>query len=68
MTKGISDTFTIARGDRKELYNVQYSKPGTLVPRKDVVEVEERIMWDGSIHTNLNEKDLSNIVKIIKAE
>ena len=38
MTKGISDTYTIARGDRKELYNVQYSKPGTLVPRKDVVE------------------------------
>ena len=68
MTKGISDTFTIARGDRKELYNVQYSKPGTLVPRKDVVEVEERIMWDGSIHTNLNEKDLSNIVKIIKEQ
>lgn len=66
MTKGISDTYTIARGDRKELYNVQYSKPGTLVPRKDVVEVEERIMWDGSIHTDLNEKDLSKIVKIIK--
>ena len=68
MTKGISDTYTIARGDRKELYNVQYSKPGTLVPRKDVVEVEERIMWDGSIHTDLNQKDLSNIVKIIKEQ
>lgn len=68
MTKGISDTYTIARGDRKELYNVQYSKPGTLVPRKDVVEVEERIMWDGSIHTNLNEKELSNILKIIKEQ
>ena len=68
MTKGISDTYTIARGDRKELYNVQYSKPDTLVPRKDVVEVEERIMWDGSIHTDLNEKDLSNIVKIIKEQ
>ena len=25
-------------------------------------------MWDGSIHTNLNEKDLSNIVKIIKEQ
>jgi len=68
MTKGISDTYTIARGDRKELYNVQYSKPGTLVPRKDVVEVEERIMWDGSIHTELNESDLSKIVKIINDE
>ncbi|MBT6169692.1 MAG: hydantoinase/oxoprolinase family protein [Flavobacteriaceae bacterium] len=68
MTNGISDTYTIARGDRKELYNVQYSKPGTLVPRKDVVEVKERIMWDGSIHTELNESDLSKIVKIINDE
>ena len=68
MTKGISDTYTIARGDRKELYNVQYSKPGTLVPRKDVVEVDERIMWNGSIHTTLNENDLSKIAKMIKDE
>jgi len=68
MTKGISDTYTIARGDRKELYNVQYSKPSTLVPRKDVVEVDERIMWDGSIHTSLNENDLSKIAKIINDE
>ena len=68
MTKGISDTYTIARGDRKELYNVQYSKPGTLVPRKDVVEVDERIMWNGSIHTTLNENDLSKIAKMINDE
>ena len=68
MTKGISDTYTIARGDRKELYNVRYSKPGTLVPRKDVFEVEERIMWDGSIKTKLNTDDLSKIAEIINKE
>tara|TARA_B100000575_G_scaffold41769_1_gene29351 strand:- start:1241 stop:3253 length:2013 start_codon:yes stop_codon:yes gene_type:complete len=68
MTKGISDTYTIARGDRKELYNVRYSKPGTLVPRKDVFEVEERIMWDGSIKTKLNIDDLSKIADIINKE
>ena len=68
MTKGVSDTYTIARGDRKELYNVRYTKPGTLVPRKDVFEVEERTMWDGSIKTKLNEDDLSNIAAIINKE
>ena len=68
MTKGISDSFTIARGDRKELYNVRYSKPGTLVPRRDVFEVEERIMWDGSIKTKLNENDLSKIAEIINKD
>ena len=68
MTKGVSDTYTIARGDRKELYNVRYTKPGTLVPRKDIYEVEERTMWDGSIRTKLNEDDLSNIAEIINKE
>ena len=68
MTKGVSDTYTIARGDRKELYNVRYTKPGTLVPRKDIYEVEERTMWDGSIKTKLNEDDLSNIAEIINKE
>ena len=68
MTKGVSDTYTIARGDRKELYNVRYTKPGTLVPRKDVYEVEERTMWDGSIKTKLNADDLSNIAEIINKE
>ena len=68
MTKGVSDTYTIARGDRKELYNVRYTKPGTLIPRKDVYEVEERTMWDGSIKTKLNEDDLSNIAEIINKE
>ena len=68
MTKGVSDTYTIARGDRKELYNVRYTKPGTLVPRKDVFEVEERTMWDGSIKTKLSEDDLSNIAEIINKE
>ena len=43
-------------------------KPGTLVPRKDVYEVEERTMWDGSIKTKLNENDLSNIAEIINKE
>ena len=68
MTKGVSDTYTIARGDRKELYNVRYTKPGTLVPRKDVFEVEERTMWDGSIKTKLNKDDLSIIAEIINKE
>jgi|TARA_B100000959_G_scaffold267224_1_gene310471 N-methylhydantoinase A len=68
MTSGISDTFTIARGDRKELYNVQYAKPKTLVPRRDVVEVKERIQWDGKILKKLDEEDLNNIANKINNE
>ena len=68
MTSGISDTFTIARGDRKELYNVQYTKPKTLVPRRDVVEVKERIQWDGKILKKLDEEDLNHIANKINNE
>ena len=68
MTNGVSDSYTIARGDRKELYNVQYKKPKQLVPRKDVIEVRERIQWDGKILEDLNKDDLQNVIKKIKSE
>ena len=68
MTAGISDTYTIARGDRKELYNVQYTKPEVLVPRKDVVEVRERMQWNGDILTNINVEDINVIINKINDE
>ena len=39
MTAGVSDSYSIARGDRKELYTLKYRKPERLVPRRDVHEV-----------------------------
>jgi len=68
MTGGISDTYTIARGDRKELYNVQYKKPKPLVPREDVLEVEERIMWNGEILKKVDIDDVNKIITKINKE
>jgi len=68
MTAGISDTYTIARGDRKELYNVQYKKPKPLVPREDVLEVKERIRWDGEIISKIDINDLKQIIEKINKE
>ena len=68
MTGGISDTYTIARGDRKELYNVQYQKPKPLVPREDVLEVRERIKWNGEIISKINIEDVNKIIKKINEE
>src|SRR5579884_3727604 len=45
-TAGLRDSYSIARGDRKELYTLQYRKPERLAPRRDVVEVRERLRWD----------------------
>ncbi len=55
MTAGVRDAYSIARHDRKELYDVRYRKPERLVPRRDVHEVTERLRWDGSVETPLDE-------------
>ena len=68
MTGGISDTYTIARGDRKELYNVQYKKPKPLVSREDVLEVKERIQWNGEIIKKIDHSDLNKIIEKINKE
>jgi N-methylhydantoinase A len=68
MTGGISDTYTIARGDRKELYNVQYKKPKPLVPREDVLEVKERMKWNGEVVTKIDPDDVNKIISKINEE
>ena len=68
MTKGVRDSYTIARGDRKTLYNVQYRKPRQLAPRRDVLEVRERLRWDGSVMTPLVEEDFAPIIQKIRDE
>lgn len=67
-TAGLRDSYSIARGDRKELFALQYRKPQRLVPRRDVVEVRERLRWDGSIFEALHEEDFEPIVARIKEE
>lgn len=68
MTGGISDTYTIARGNRAEMYNLHYRKPTQLVPRRDVHEVVERLNWDGSEHTSLDLASLASVIDKVKAE
>jgi len=68
MTAGVSDSYSIARGDRKELYTLKYRKPERLVPRRDVYEVRERVRWDGEILTSLEERDFDNIIQTIQTE
>jgi N-methylhydantoinase A len=61
-TAGVRDSYTIARGDRVELYRLQYHKPARLVPRRDVHEVRERVKWDGTVIEPLHEEDLVPVV------
>lgn len=68
MTGGVSDTYTIARGHREELYKLHYRKPEQLVPRSNVHEVQERMAWDGSVIHELSEADFKPIIEKAKTE
>src|SRR2546430_7623719 len=67
-TAGLRDSYSIARGDRKELFVLHYHKPKRLVPRRDVLEVRERLRWDGSIDEPLHEEDFEPIIARIVEE
>ncbi len=67
-TAELGDYYTIARGDRKEIYKLKYRKPKGLVRRSDVHEVRERLLWDGSVLTPLCKEDFGPIIEKIKKE
>jgi len=68
MTEGASDSYTIARHDRKELWALRYRKPARLVPRRDVHEVHERLHADGTIEIQLDRRSLDPVIDKIAAD
>ncbi len=48
-TQGFRDTLEIARTNRTVLYDIKTLKPASLVPRQRVIEVDERVLADGSV-------------------
>lgn len=68
MTEGLRDAYSIARHDRKELYTLRYRKPERLVRRRDVLEVRERLRWDGTVETPLDPASLEPAIERIRAE
>ena len=67
-TAGLGDAYTIARGNRHTLYELRYSKPEQLVPRRDVHEVRGRLSWDGSEIEPLNRTDFGPIIDKVRRE
>jgi N-methylhydantoinase A len=67
MTAGLRDAYSIARHDRKELYTLRYRKPERLVPRRDVYELRERLRFDGSVETPLDESSLEPVIASVRA-
>lgn len=67
-TKGFKDLMEIGNQKRPSLYDLLKQKPESLIPSGLKCEVEERVCYDGSIKTPLNEQDVRYAVSYLKAQ
>jgi len=54
-TEGFRDLLHLQRHDRRNIYDLQYRKPESIVPRDACFEVRERVLSDGGIGIALDE-------------
>lgn len=59
VTKGFKDVLEIGRTNRPVLYNIRSQKKPPLIPRTRTREVEERLLYDGTVLQKLNESNLA---------
>ena len=62
-TRGFRDVLEIGRIRMPEMFDLTWSKPAPLVPRRYRVEVDERIAADGSVVKPLDEASLARAVE-----
>ena len=65
-TKGMRDILTFGRGGRGDMYNLQWEPPVPLIDRKDVFEVTERLMMDGSVAEAFDEEQARIVAETIR--
>ena len=62
VTRGFRDVLEIARTNRAVLYDIKTCKPPPIVPRTRAAEIDERIMYDGSVRVPLDEAQVRQAV------
>ncbi|MFC3219146.1 hydantoinase/oxoprolinase family protein [Tianweitania populi] len=67
-TEGFRDILEIRRQKRPDLYDLQTVKPPILASRDKRLEVKERILFDGTVETPLDEEDVRRAVRRLKEE
>ncbi len=65
-TKGFRDVYEIGRGNRKDMYSLSFKKPTPLISRQDIFEVDERILYDGTVQKALVEESVAEAVREIR--
>jgi N-methylhydantoinase A len=66
-TRGFRDVFEIRRSDRGDMFNYWWRAPDPLVSRQNRYEIGERVAFDGTIVTELNEDDVADAVARMRA-
>lgn len=67
-TKGFKDLMEIGWQKRPSLYDLSKQKPQSLIPDGMKCEVEERILYDGTVRTALNEDSVREAVQYLKEQ
>jgi N-methylhydantoinase A len=65
-TKGFRDVLEIRRQKRDALYDIQTEKPRVLVSRDKRLEVRERVLFDGTVLTPLDEEEVRAAARRLK--
>lgn len=67
-TAGFRDVLEIGRGNRPDMYNLQFHSPEPLVPRHLRLEVRERVGPNGDVLIELNDDDVRATADVLRAE
>lgn len=67
VTKGFRDVLEIGRTNRPVLYNIRSQKQPPLIPRTRTLEVDERLMYDGSVRVPLDAESLKRAIAELPA-
>ena len=68
VTKGFRDTLEIARTNRTMLYDIKTLKPEPLVPRARAIEIDERVLADGTVLRKLSPEEVRNAAKSLQPQ
>lgn len=66
-TRGFRDVLEIGRQTRPHLYDYDVVRPVPLVPRELRIEVDERVMSDGTVRVPLNEAQVEEAARSLAA-
>jgi N-methylhydantoinase A len=67
ITAGFRDTLFIGREHRYDMYDVLLQKPDPLVRRRDVLEVPERVLADGTVLRPLDEAAVRSVGRELRS-